>query len=115
MAGELKGKRVAFLFTEGAEQVEVTEPLDALKKWQRPTASTRPPVPRRDCHVADFIADERHCLIIQLRHHKPAGFPPRHGTFLPRISINAFSGCRWYRVPLSGHWLAMCTPSPPAP
>jgi protease I len=32
MADELKGKRVAFLFTEGAEQVEVTEPLDAVKK-----------------------------------------------------------------------------------
>src|SRR5437588_10455740 len=32
MAGELKGKRVAFLFTEGAEQVEVTEPLEAVKK-----------------------------------------------------------------------------------
>ena len=32
MANELKGKRVAFLFTEGAEQVEVTEPLDAVRK-----------------------------------------------------------------------------------
>jgi protease I len=32
MANELKGKRVAFLFTEGAEQVEVTEPLEAIKK-----------------------------------------------------------------------------------
>jgi protease I len=32
MADELKGKRVAFLFTEGAEQVEVTEPLDAVKQ-----------------------------------------------------------------------------------
>ena len=32
MADELKGKRVAFLFTEGAEQVEVTEPLEAVKK-----------------------------------------------------------------------------------
>jgi protease I len=32
MADELKGKRVAFLFTEGAEQVEVTEPLKAVKK-----------------------------------------------------------------------------------
>jgi protease I len=31
MADELKGKRVAFLFTEGAEQVEVTEPLEAVK------------------------------------------------------------------------------------
>jgi deglycase len=32
MADELKGKRIAFLFTEGAEQVEVTEPLEAVKK-----------------------------------------------------------------------------------
>ncbi|MBV9682906.1 MAG: DJ-1/PfpI family protein, partial [Solirubrobacterales bacterium] len=32
MADELKGKKVAFLFTEGAEQVEVTEPLEAVKK-----------------------------------------------------------------------------------
>jgi protease I len=32
MAHELQGKRVAFLFTEGAEQVEVTEPLDAVRK-----------------------------------------------------------------------------------
>ena len=31
MADELKGKRVAFLFTEGAEQVEVTEPLEAVR------------------------------------------------------------------------------------
>jgi deglycase len=32
MADELKGKRVAFLFTEGAEQPEVIEPLEAVKK-----------------------------------------------------------------------------------
>ena len=32
MANELKGKRVAFLFTEGAEQAEVVEPLEAVKK-----------------------------------------------------------------------------------
>ena len=32
MADELKGKRVAFLFTDGAEQAEVTEPLDAVRK-----------------------------------------------------------------------------------
>lgn len=32
VADELKGKRVAFLFTEGAEQAEVTEPLKAVKK-----------------------------------------------------------------------------------
>jgi protease I len=32
MADELKGKRVAFLFTEGAEQVEVTKPLEAVRK-----------------------------------------------------------------------------------
>jgi deglycase len=32
MANELKGKRVAFLFTDGAEQVEVTEPLEAVRK-----------------------------------------------------------------------------------
>ena len=31
MAKQLEGKRVAFLFTEGAEQVEVTEPLKAVK------------------------------------------------------------------------------------
>jgi protease I len=31
MAEELKGKRVAFLFTEGAEQVEVQKPLEAVK------------------------------------------------------------------------------------
>jgi protease I len=32
MADELKGKRVAFLFTDGAEQAEVTEPLEAVRK-----------------------------------------------------------------------------------
>jgi len=32
MADELKGKRLAFLFTEGAEQVEVSEPLEAVRK-----------------------------------------------------------------------------------
>ncbi len=32
MADELKGKKIAFLFTEGAEQVEVTEPLKAVKE-----------------------------------------------------------------------------------
>ena len=32
MANELSGKRVAFLFTEGVEQVELTEPLEAVKK-----------------------------------------------------------------------------------
>jgi protease I len=32
MADELQGKRVAFLFTEGVEQVELTEPLEAVKK-----------------------------------------------------------------------------------
>ncbi len=31
MADELHGKRVAFLFTEGAEQAEVTEPLKAVR------------------------------------------------------------------------------------
>ncbi|HLY50730.1 MAG TPA: type 1 glutamine amidotransferase domain-containing protein [Solirubrobacteraceae bacterium] len=31
MAQELQGKRIAFLFTEGAEQAEVTEPLKAVK------------------------------------------------------------------------------------
>jgi protease I len=30
VAGELDGKRVAFLFTEGVEQVELTEPLKAV-------------------------------------------------------------------------------------
>lgn len=32
MAKELKGKRVAFLFTEGVEQVELTEPLEAVRR-----------------------------------------------------------------------------------
>jgi protease I len=32
MANELNGKRIAFLFTEGAEQVEVTEPLKAVRE-----------------------------------------------------------------------------------
>ena len=32
MANELQDKRVAFLFTEGVEQVELTEPLDAVRK-----------------------------------------------------------------------------------
>ncbi|HEY2772273.1 MAG TPA: type 1 glutamine amidotransferase domain-containing protein [Solirubrobacteraceae bacterium] len=32
MANELDGKRIAFLFTEGAEQVEVIEPLKAVKE-----------------------------------------------------------------------------------
>jgi protease I len=31
MANELQGKRVAFLFTEGAEQAEVNEPLEAVR------------------------------------------------------------------------------------
>jgi protease I len=31
MADELKGKKIAFLFTEGAEQVEVEKPLEAVK------------------------------------------------------------------------------------
>ncbi len=31
MADELKGKRIAFLFTEGAEQDEVTKPLEAVR------------------------------------------------------------------------------------
>jgi len=30
--GSLEGKRVAFLFTEGVEQVELTEPLQAVEK-----------------------------------------------------------------------------------
>ncbi len=32
MANELEGKRIAFLFTEGVEQVELTEPLVAVRK-----------------------------------------------------------------------------------
>jgi protease I len=32
MADELQGKRIAFLFTEGVEQVELTEPLEAVRK-----------------------------------------------------------------------------------
>jgi protease I len=32
MANQLDGKRVAFLFTEGAEQAEVTEPLEAVRR-----------------------------------------------------------------------------------
>ena len=31
MATELEGKRIAFLFTEGVEQVELTEPLKAVR------------------------------------------------------------------------------------
>lgn len=31
MASELEGKRVAFLFTDGVEQVELTEPLEAVR------------------------------------------------------------------------------------
>jgi protease I len=31
MANELQGKRIAFLFTEGVEQVELTEPLEAVR------------------------------------------------------------------------------------
>jgi protease I len=32
MANELKGKRIAFLATDGVEQVELTKPWDALKQ-----------------------------------------------------------------------------------
>ena len=32
MATELKGKRIAFLVTEGVEQVELTEPLEAVRE-----------------------------------------------------------------------------------
>ncbi len=32
MAGQLAGKRVAFLFTEGVEQVELTKPLEAVRE-----------------------------------------------------------------------------------
>jgi protease I len=32
VANELQGKRVAFLFTEGVEQVELTEPLEAVRE-----------------------------------------------------------------------------------
>ncbi len=32
MAKELEGKRIAFLFTEGVEQVELTEPLQAVRE-----------------------------------------------------------------------------------
>ena len=31
MAGKLDGKQIAFLFTEGVEQVELTEPLQAVR------------------------------------------------------------------------------------
>jgi putative intracellular protease/amidase len=31
VANELQGKRVAFLFTEGVEQAELTEPLEAVR------------------------------------------------------------------------------------
>ncbi|MBV9310940.1 MAG: type 1 glutamine amidotransferase [Solirubrobacterales bacterium] len=31
MAGKLDGKKIAFLFTEGVEQVELTEPLEAVR------------------------------------------------------------------------------------
>jgi len=30
MAGELQGKRIAFLFTHGVEQIEYTEPRKAV-------------------------------------------------------------------------------------
>ncbi len=32
MAGKLDGKRIAFLFTEGVEQVELEKPLDAIRE-----------------------------------------------------------------------------------
>jgi protease I len=32
MANELNGKRVAFLFTEGVEQAELTQPLEAVRE-----------------------------------------------------------------------------------
>jgi protease I len=32
MAGELEGKRIAFLCTDGVEQVELTQPLDAVRQ-----------------------------------------------------------------------------------
>jgi protease I len=32
MANELQGRRVAFLFTEGVEQAELTDPLEAVQK-----------------------------------------------------------------------------------
>jgi protease I len=32
MANELQGKKVAFLFTEGVEQAELTEPLEAVRE-----------------------------------------------------------------------------------
>lgn len=32
VAGQLEGKRVAFLFTEGVEQVELTKPLEAVRE-----------------------------------------------------------------------------------
>ncbi len=32
MANELKGRKIAFLFTEGAEQAEVVEPLQAVRE-----------------------------------------------------------------------------------
>ena len=32
MADQLEGKRVAFLFTEGVEQVELTKPLQAVRE-----------------------------------------------------------------------------------
>jgi protease I len=32
MAGQLDGQRVAFLFTEGVEQVELTRPLEAVRE-----------------------------------------------------------------------------------
>jgi protease I len=31
MAGQLEGKRVASLFTQGVEQVELTKPLEAVR------------------------------------------------------------------------------------
>jgi len=42
MAKQLEGKRVAFLFTEGAEQVEVIE------RFRRPTSAAIPHARRAD-------------------------------------------------------------------
>jgi deglycase len=51
MANELKGKRVACLFTEGAEQVEVTAPLEAVRR--------RAPTPRSVKFVRTFFEQDK--------------------------------------------------------
>lgn len=48
MAEKLSGKRVAFLFTEGAEQAEVEAPLQAVREAGADVARRHPGVQRKD-------------------------------------------------------------------